>query len=246
MKKNIISLKEFIKRRNIWERKLFKSKIIKNLSKKLYIESDKHNLSYLHSWFGEPILQTPDDIITQQELIFKTKPEVIIETGVCWGGSTLLYNLLSKELPIKKIIGIDIFIPNNLRKRLEKKCGKKLLLINGDSTDTKIVERIKKITKKFRNFYIHLDSNHTFEHVYKELKVYSKFLKKNNYIIASDTIVNEIPKQLHRPRVWNKKNNPMIAVNKFIRENPNFIIDKKVNYKQLISSNPNAYIKKIK
>ena len=246
MKKNIISLAEFSKRRNNWEKKLFKSKKVRNLSKKLYIESDKYNLSYLHSWFGEPILQTPDDIITQQELIYKTKPEVIIETGVCWGGSTLLYNSLSKELPIKKIIGIDIFIPHNLKKRLEKKCGKKLLLISGDSTDTKVVNRIKKITQKYKNFYIHLDSNHTFEHVYKELKIYSKFIKKNNYIIASDTIVNEIPKQLHRPRIWNKNNNPMIAVKKFIKENRNFKIDKKVNFKQLISSNPNAYIKKIK
>ena len=243
MKKNIISLKEFEKRRGIWEKKLSKSKIVKNLSKKLYIESDKFNLSYLHSWFGEPILQTPDDIITQQELIFKTRPEVIIETGVCWGGSTLLYNSLSKELPIKKIIGIDIFIPSNLKKRLEKKCGKKLLLINGDSTDKKIVDRIKKITRKFKKFYIHLDSNHSFEHVYKELKIYSKFLKKDNYIIASDTIVNEIPKQLHRPREWNRKNNPFTALKVFLKENKNlFKIDNEIYSKLLLSNQKKGYL----
>ena len=246
MKKKIISLKEFSKRRSIWEKNLFKSKKVKKLSQNLYIESDKHNLSYLYSWLGEPILQTPDDILTQQELIFKTKPEVIIETGVCWGGSTLLYNTLSKEIPIKKIVGIDIFIPKNLRDRLQKKCGKKLTLISGDSTDQIIVEKIKKITNQFKSFYIHLDSNHTYEHVYKELNIYSKFLKKNNYIVASDTIVNEIPKQLHRPRIWNKKNNPMIAVNEFIKNNPKFKVDNKINYKQLISSNPRAYLRKIK
>ena len=74
MKKNIITLKEFEKRRAIWKKKIFKSDKIQKIKKKLYIETDKLNYSYTHNWFGEPILQTPDDIITQQEIIFKSKP----------------------------------------------------------------------------------------------------------------------------------------------------------------------------
>ena len=71
-KRKIISLKQFLNQKKIWKRKIFKSQKIKKLKKKLYIETDKLNFSYTHSWLGEPILQTPDDILTQQEIIFKT------------------------------------------------------------------------------------------------------------------------------------------------------------------------------
>ena len=138
-KRKIISLKQFLNQKKIWKRKIFQSQKIKKLKKKLYIETDKLNFSYTHSWLGEPILQTPDDILTQQEIIFKTRPEVVIETGVCWGGSILFYNLMSKVVPIKKIIGIDVFIPKALKKRLLKKCDKKLVLIEKDSTDTHLI-----------------------------------------------------------------------------------------------------------
>lgn len=244
MKKNIITLKEFEKRRAIWKKKIFKSDKIQKIKKKLYIETDKLNYSYTHNWFGEPILQTPDDIITQQEIIFKSKPQVIIETGVCWGGSILFYNLLSKIIPIKKIIGVDVFIPKELEKRLKKKCGKKLLLLKENSTSPNLIKRIRKITKKYRDFFIHLDSNHTYDHVLKELKLYSKFLNKKNYIIADDTIVNEIPNQFYRPRPWNKKNNPKIAVKEFLKENKDFKLDLKLNYNHIISSCPGGYIYK--
>ena len=242
MKKKIISLNEFNQKKNRWKSKIFNSDKIRKLKKKLYIETDKLNYSYTHSWLGEPILQTPDDIVTQQEIIYKTKPEVIIETGVCWGGSILFYNMLSKIVPIKKIIGIDIFIPKTLKKRLKNKCKDKLILIEGDSTDEDLIKKLKKNLKKYKNFYIHLDSDHRHDHVLKELNLYSKFLNKNNYIVADDTIVNEIPNQTHRPRPWNKNDNPMTAVNKFIKNNKNFKIDYKLNYNHLISSSPGGYI----
>lgn len=242
MKKKIISLKEFEKKREIWKKKIFNSIKIQKIKKKLYVETDKLYYSYTHSWFGEPILQTPDDIITQQEIIFKSKPQVIIETGVCWGGSILFYNLLSKIIPIKKIIGVDFFIPKELEKRLKKKCGEKLILLKEDSTSPNLIKKIRKISKKYRDFFIHLDSNHTYDHVLKELNLYSKFLNKKNYIIADDTIVNEIPNQVYRPRPWNKKNNPKIAVKEFLKKNKDFKLDLKLNYNHIISSCPGGYI----
>ena len=245
-KKKIISLKQFLKRKKIWRKKIFDSSKIKKLKKKLYIETDKLNFSYTHSWLGEPILQTPDDIITQQEIIFKSKPEVIIETGVCWGGSILFYNLMSKVVPIKKIIGIDVFIPKSLKNRLYKKCDEKLILIEKDSTDLKLINDLKKKLRKYKNFYVHLDSNHTHEHVLKELEIYSRFLSKNNYIVADDTIVNEIPNQTYRPRPWSNKRNPMTAVKEFLKGNKNFKVDYSLNYNHLISSSPGGYLYKKK
>ena len=248
MKKNlkkIISPDEFCKRRKNWANLLYKNKTVKKLAKKLYVEADKNNFCYLYNWNGAAVLQTPDDILTKQEILYRTMPEVVIETGVCWGGSILFYNTLSHEIPIKKIIGIDLYIPSKLEKFLKKKCGNKLELIKGDSVAFSTYEKIKKIKKKYKGCFVHLDSFHTFDHVYKELNIYSKFLKKNNYLVVGDTIVNEIPNQKHRPREWNKKNNPMLALKKFIKSNKNFYIDHDINKKQLLTNNPKGYLKKI-
>ena len=232
--------------KNVYSSSLFETSFYNVEFTSNNIETDKLNYSYTHSWFGEPILQTPDDILTQQEIIYKTKPDVIIETGVCWGGSILFYDMLSKIIPIKKIIGIDIFIPKTLKQRLKRKCKDKLILIEGDSTSKDLIKKLKKDLKKYKNFYIHLDSDHRHEHVLKELNLYSKFLNKNNYIVADDTIVNEIPNQTYRPRPWNVNNNPMTAVNTFIKKNKNFKIDDTLNYNQLVASSPHGYIVKKK
>ena len=113
IEKKIISYNQFNKKRNKWSLNLNKDKKVKELSKKLWVAADKHNFCYLYNWAGEPMLQTPDDILTLQELLFKTKPDIIIEVGVAWAGTLLLYETLSSYTQTKKIIEVDIFIPND-------------------------------------------------------------------------------------------------------------------------------------
>jgi cephalosporin hydroxylase len=43
------------------------------------------------TWFGEPVLQLPQDMFAIQEVVFKTRPRFIVELGVAWGGSLLFY-----------------------------------------------------------------------------------------------------------------------------------------------------------
>lgn len=244
--KKIVSHKVFIKNIEKWNRSLYKNHKVKSLSRKLFIEADKHHFHYLQSWNGETIIQTPDDIMNTIKILFETKPEIIIEVGVAWAGSILMYETLSKSIPIKKIIGIDTFLPKDLKERIKKKSknSKKITLIEGSSVDEKVVKRLKKLVKSGKSFFIHLDSNHTSEHVYKELLIYTKFLKPKNYLIVGDTVLNFIPNQKHRPRPWNKNNNPYTALRKFLKKNKLFKIDKKLNYSQLLTNQPLGYIHK--
>ena len=245
-RKKIISYNTFNERREKWEKSLFNDKKVKLTAKRLFNQADKHHFHYLQSWNGEAIIQTPDDIMSIIDIIFKTKPEVIIETGTAWGGSILMYDTLSKVVPIKKIIGIDIFIPRDLRLRIKRKTNnsQKISLIEGSSIDLSIINKISKLSKTYKSFFIHLDSNHTTEHVYKELLHYSKFFKSKNYIVVGDTIVAHIPYQRHRPRQWSKKNNPELALKKFLKKNKSFKIDKSINFRQLITNQPNGYLVK--
>jgi cephalosporin hydroxylase len=185
------------------------------------------------------------DTIIIEEIINKTKPEVIIELGVAWGGSLLFYDTLAKIYPIKKIIGVDIFIPLDLEKRISIKKSSKISLLRGDTCSKKTIACINKISKKYKSFLIHLDSDHTEEHVLKELNLYSKLVSKGNYIIVGDTIVSYIPYQKHRARNWNKDNSPKTALDIFLTKNKNFKIDNNISNKQLLTNNPGGYIYKI-
>ena len=64
---------------------------LQSLTNLWFIESCKHKYSYNFSWLGRPIIQFPQDIIAMQEIIWKVKPELIIETGIAHGGSLIFY-----------------------------------------------------------------------------------------------------------------------------------------------------------
>ena len=245
-KKKIISKNQYVKNANRYSRALANDVQIDKLKFKLYAESDKFNWCYQHYWCGEPILQTPEDIIKMQDIIFNEKPEIIIEIGVAWGGMLLFYDTLAKSLPIKKVLGIDIFIPKSLKLRLNKKISNKIQLINGSSLDEKIFEKIKKIRNKYKKCLIHLDSNHTEDHVLKELSLYDGILNKDDIVVIGDTVINYIPNQKHRPREWSKKHNPKTALDIFLSINKNYILLKKWSENLLLSNNIKSHIKKIK
>ncbi len=245
MKKKIISKKKFQKLNQVAANKMFKDKNINNAANKIFINADK-NYRWLHqnTWMDEPILNIPQDIMAMQEIIYKTRPEYIIETGVAWGGSTLFLASMLKIFGGKKVIGLDTFLPNNVKKAVtkESKLKKYIKLIKGSSVDMNIIKKIKKITNNSKKVLVILDSHHTHNHVLKELELYSKFVKKNSYIICSDTIVEFIPEQKHRPREWGPGNNPFTALKEFLKKNKRFLIDKKISNKLLFTNHPSGYL----
>ena len=246
--KNIISRKEFQNQRNYNAKMLGKNKIIFNRALKVKVEANnKYYWVSLTDWFGEPCLQLTSDLFGLQEAIFKSKPDFIIESGVAWGGSTLFYLSLCKTLGLKGVIGVDTYIPKDLKKRLYKKKPKNtvLKLFEGSSTDKKIFNKIKKILKNKKAMVI-LDSDHTHQHVLNELNLYSKLIKKNQYLICGDTIIAYQPKAKTRPRDWTRKKNPLSALNEFLKKNNSFKNDKEIQNKLLLTNMPHGWLKKIK
>lgn len=233
-----------------------KSRISKNrhnldfskASKKFLIESIKPKYTYNFSWLGVPIIQIPQDIQQLQEIIWKVKPNLIIETGIAHGGSLIfsasmlaILNMNSKEK--RKVIGIDIDLRKHNKAILEKHFMKKYIsCINGSSTDNKIFNKIKKISKSYKKTLVILDSNHTHEHVLKELNLYSQLVTKNSYCIVFDTIINDMPNNYYPDRNWNKSNNPMTAIKEFLKINKNFHIDTSIDYKLMVSMAKNGFL----
>ena len=119
-------------------------------------------------------------------------------------------------------------------------------MIKGSSVDKEVVEKVKDIVKKHKKVLVLLDSLHTHKHVLEELNLYSEFVTKGSYLIVFDTIVEYMPKGFYKNRSWDKGNNPATAVKEFLKKNKNFIIDKQIENKLLITVAPGGFLKRIK
>ena len=225
---------------------------IKNKKKSIKIINtlleNKH--TYLFDWLGIPIIQFPNDIIVMQELIYKIKPKYIIECGVAHGGMLVFYATILNLLNIKKhkVIGIDIEIrPINKRRIIKSRFYKNIDLFEASSTDEKLFDKLKnKYNLKNERKIVVLDSNHTKEHVLNELNFYSKFLKKGDYIVVMDTIIELINPKFNKEKAFKKGNSPYNAVDLFLKNNKNFIIDNYYENKSFLTNMRNGFLKKIK
>lgn len=91
-----------------------------------------------------------------------------------------------------------------------------------------------------------LDSNHTHDHVLKELKAYAPLVSKGSYCIVYDTIIEDLPEDIFKDRPWGPGNNPKTAVYEYLKNYSDFEIDKTIQDKLLISVAPEGYLKKIR
>ena len=213
------------------------------------LQSIKHQYNYNFSWMGRPIIKYPNDIVVLQELIWKVKPDLIIETGIAHGGSIIFSASMLKMMNVKnfKVIGIDIDIrKHNLKEILKHPMKKYIKLIEGSSIGEDVLKKVTTVAKKKKRIMVVLDSNHSEEHVFNELNLYSKFVSKNSYIVLPDTYIEFLPKNTFKNRPWNKGNNPYTALKKFLKTNKSFEIDDFISAKALITEAFSGYIKRIK
>lgn len=213
------------------------------------LESNKALYSYNFTWMGRPIIAYPQDMIAMQEIIWEVKPDLIIETGIAHGGSIVYYaSLLELIGGAGRVLGIDIDIRSHNRELIENhSMYKRIDMLEGSSVDPLLFQKVEDYVKDYKNILVCLDSNHTHNHVLKELELYSKFVSMGSYCVVFDTIVEYLPKDyMPGGRPWNPGNNPMTAVKEFISTTDKFIIDEKVDHKLLISVSPSGYLKRVK
>ncbi len=215
--------------------------------KSWFQDSWTHEYTNHFSWLGLPIIQLPQDIVALQEIIWKIKPDLIVETGVARGGSVIFHASLLSMIGKGEVIGIDIDIRDKNRKAIEKHpLSKKITLMQGSSISKKIVNQVYKIAKNKKKILVFLDSHHTHNHVLKELELYSPLVKNGSYVVVFDTIVEDLPKNFVKNRPWNVGNNPKTAVYEFLKYNKRFKIDKNLENKLVLTSNPDGFLKCIK
>jgi cephalosporin hydroxylase len=206
---------------------------------------------YTFSWLGRPIIQLPEDILRVQEVIYRLKPDVIIETGVAHGGSLILYASLCKAMGKGKVVGVDIEIRKHNREAIEAhELSSYINLIEGDSVSPKIIAEVAKHVSSSDTVLVILDSNHTKDHVAKELEAYAHFVTQGSYIVATDgsmQFLDDVPRGASH---W-RTDNPTVAALEFAAKHTDFLLEQPswpFNESALnknITHWPNAWLKKL-
>ena len=180
---------------------------------------------YTFSWLGRPIIQLPEDLVRIQEVIYRVRPDVILETGVAHGGSLILYASLCKAMDHGRVIGIDIEIRPHNRKSIEAhELSSLITLIEGSSVAPEMVQQAHELIKPKETTLVILDSNHSKQHVAAELEAYADLITPGSYIVATDGSMkdlSEVPRG-NREWVWD---NPTAAVAAFLDKHPDFELE---------------------
>lgn len=208
--------------------------------------------SYTFSWAGAPIIQLPEDMIRYQELVWRLKPDVIVETGIAHGGSLIYSASLCRLNGKGRVIGIDIEIRPHNRKRVEShEFAGSITMLEGSSTSDEIVGRVRSMIKSGESVLVVLDSDHSYKHVSDELRAYAPIVSVGSYIVATDGVMKDLHDVPRGKPEW-REDNPTRAAADFVAANPNFALEEPAwpfNESQLrdrVTHWPGAYVKRLR
>lgn len=209
--------------------------------------ADAYDYSYLWHWWGLPIIQLPADVMATQEVVFATRPDVVIETGVARGGSVVFLASLLQLLDNGKVVGVDIDIRAHNRAAIEAHpMSTRIVMVEGGSTDPETLDRVRAEIPDGANVMVVLDSDHSRDHVLSELRAYAPLVTPGQYLVVADTTLGllepgEAPTK--RAQVLPPGDEPLSALKTYLRETDRFAPDPELNGKLILSSSTGGYLR---
>jgi cephalosporin hydroxylase len=209
-------------------------------------EITPYKYAYNFTWMGRPLIQFPQDMIAMQEIIWQVRPDIVIETGIAHGGSLIYYASLLELIGHGEVLGVDVDIRAHNREAIEAhSMFKRISMIQGSSIDEAVAQQVRDFANGKRALLV-LDSNHTHDHVLRELELYSPLVPAGSYVVVFDTVIEDMPPTFFPDRPWGVGNNPKTAVREFLKHNNRFEIDRAISDKLLITVAPDGYLKCVK
>lgn len=214
---------------------------------------------YNFDWMGRPIIQYPQDMWAVQDLIWRVRPDLIIETGIAHGGSLILSasmlalldmcdaieagSMFDPRVSQRKVLGVDIDIRAHNRAAIEAHpMSSRIQMIMGSSVAPGIVREVQTVAQQYARVMVFLDSMHTHDHVLAELQAYAPLVTPGSYCVVFDTFVEDMPLDFFPDRPWNVGNNPKTAVRQWIAKHPEFEVDREMERRLQVSVAPEGFL----
>ena len=185
-------------------------------------------------WLGRPIWQYPLDAWVIQEMVVGLRPDLIVETGTCQGGSAFFFATICDLIGHGEVMSIDIAARGTIP-------HPRIQYIEGSSVEPTIVERVAQRIKELdaKAILIMLDSDHTERHVREELEAYAPLIPQGSYIYVQDGCIDKLA------CFRNGRPGPMVAVRSFLEQHPEFVRDTEVEFRYVMTAHPYGWLKRI-
>ena len=187
--------------------------------------SAENRLMYQHTWLGVPIIQLPGDIVAMQELIWRLRPDFIVECGFAHGGAAILYASILELLGKGTVIGVDVEVRAYNRVAIEgHPLAHRIRIVESSSTDEAAAERLRRAVAGAAGVLVVLDSNHSRAHVRRELELYHSLVTAGGYLVVMDGAQAHVWDTPRGKREW-REDNPLPAIAEFLEAHPEFVND---------------------
>lgn len=217
--------------------------------------------SYNFHWLGRPVIQYPQDMVALQEIIWSTRPDLVIETGIAHGGSLILSAsmlalldyvdaaaegaVVDPRSPRRRVVGIDIDIRDHNRRAIEAHpMAPRIALVSGSSTAADVVQEVRRASGGHERVMVCLDSSHTHAHVLDELRAYAPLVTPGCYCIVFDTVIEHLTPGGFADRPWDVGDNPATAIDAWMAENDDFEVDREIDARLQVSVAPGGYLRR--
>ncbi|MFI5202583.1 MAG: CmcI family methyltransferase [Candidatus Kapaibacterium sp.] len=201
---------------------------------KLYYYSNIAGKTWSDTWWqGIQVLKCPLDLWIYQEIIFRTKPDLIIETGTYKGGAAHFLASMCDLNGLGEVVTIDI------EEYPDRPSHPGITYFHGSSTDEGIIQAVRERVAGKHSILVILDSDHSMVHVRREMELYAPLVTPGNYLIVEDTNING------NPVLPESGPGPKEAIHDFLQSHTEFVIDRSME-KLLMTFNLGGYLQKNK
>lgn len=224
-------------------------------------ESMQRKYVYNFDWLGRPIIQYPQDMWAVQDLIWRVRPDLVIETGIAHGGSLVLSasmlamldmcdaieagTMLDPRESRRKVLGLDIDIRAHNRAAIESHpMASRIQMIQGSSIAPEVVRQVHALAQQHSRVMVFLDSMHTHDHVLAELNAYAPLVSPGSYCVVFDTFVDDMPPHFFSDRPWDVGNNPKTAVRQWLTNHSEFEVDLDMERRLQITVAPHGFLRR--
>jgi len=198
----------------------------------IYYDAEQDGGTWRDTYFmGVPTRKCPLDLWVYQEMIFELKPDLIIECGTASGGSALYLASICELLGTGHVVSVDI------ESNADLPMHPRIKYLVGSSTSDEVVAQVGEIADRANQTLVILDSDHSRDHVLRELHMYAPLVSTGSYIIVEDSNVNG------HPVVPSFGPGPMEAIEEFLIESDEFEVDRR-REKFLLTFNPRGFLRK--
>jgi cephalosporin hydroxylase len=199
-------------------------------------------------WLGERFFHLPGDMLAIQELVWRERPDCIVQTGIAAGGGVVFSaSMLELVAGDGRVVAVEPRLRDDVRQRLQShRLAHRMVLIEGESCSPATLESVREQIRGCSRVMVILDLTHTHEHVLRELECYAGLATPGSYVVVMDTIMEYLPESMFDGKPYGKGNNPATAVRAFLDGDERFEVDEEIEDRVIMTLSPGGFLKRVR